>query len=647
MSSSTRHPNGLYLLFFTEMWERFSYYGMRAIFTLYMAKALLFDKALSSSIYGSYTGLVYLTPLIGGYVADRYWGNRRSILVGGVLMAIGQFLMFASGSVYSTSIPTASFLMYLGLGFLIFGNGFFKPNISTMVGQLYPANDKRVDSAFTIFYMGINLGAFLAPLVCGGLGDTGNPADFKWGFLAAGTGMIISILSFYLFKDKYIVTPEGKPIGAKPEKTIKTDTSTTVKINAKEILIWLLVEIVAWIFCKGVLGFDVIGAFIYSLGVVAPAYVILDKSLNKIERQRIWVIYISAFFVIFFWAAFEQAGASLTFFAEEQTNRQIGNLTIPASFFQTINPVAIVVFAPLFAIIWAQLAKRNLEPHSPLKQSIGLFLLALGYLVIAFGVKGISPETKVSMLWLIALYLLHTFGELCLSPIGLSMVVKLAPVRFASLLMGIWFLSTAMANKFAGDLSALYPDEIKQEGSIKMVAFSLKKDTVESKITKVDSNYVKSLPKESAVWKLVRANDGYKAPEIGNFQQFLINLGIYKAPQKPKDSLQAIIQLPNTNSYKLSEYQRKLMGIKATDIYRIYFSEDGQMAYLVKPDKGNTVELQYWNLNPKKPRFIGFEITNLYTFFMIFVFMAGAASLILFVISNKLHTMMHEEIKDR
>lgn len=647
MSSSTKHPRGLYLLFFTEMWERFSYYGMRAIFTLYMAKALLFDKALSSSIYGSYTGLVYLTPLIGGYVADRYWGNRRSILFGGILMAIGQFLMFASGSVYSSSTTTASSLMFLGLGFLIFGNGFFKPNISTMVGQLYPANDKRVDSAFTIFYMGINLGAFFAPLVCGGLGDTGNPSDFKWGFLAAGTGMIISILSFYFFKDKYIITPEGLPIGDKPKKEVKTESTPAPKINTKEILKWLGIEVLVWIFCKGVLGFDIIGAFIYSLGFVAPTYVISDKSLNKIERHRIWVIYIAAFFVIFFWAAFEQAGASLTFFAEEQTNRQLGGITIPTSYFQSINAVAIVIFAPVFAIIWTELAKRSKEPNSPLKQAIGLFLLAVGYLIIAFGVKGISPETKVSMLWLITLYLLHTFGELCLSPIGLSMVVKLAPVRFASLLMGIWFLSTAMANKFAGDLSALYPDEIKQEGSISAVSYTFKQDTIQKSISRIDSGYVKLLPKESAVWKLTRSNDSYKAPETSAFEQFLINLGLSKAPQKPKDSLLAITQLPNPNGYKLSEYHTKLIGLSSKDIYRTYFSQDGKTAYLLKAKKDNTVEIQYWNLSPKKPHFIGFEITNLYSFFMIFVGMAGVASVILFVISKKLYNMMHEEVKDR
>ena len=205
------HPKGLYVLFVTEMWERFSYYGMRAIFVLFLTKALLYDKAFGSDIYGSYTGLVYLTPLIGGYMADRYWGNRKSIIIGGIMMAIGQFFMFLAGSFYQ-NVDLARIIMMGGLTFLIFGNGFFKPNISTMVGQLYPKGDKRVDSAFTIFYMGINLGAFFSPLVCGYLGDTGNPGDFKWGFLAACIGMIVSLILFISLKDRYIVTPEGEAI---------------------------------------------------------------------------------------------------------------------------------------------------------------------------------------------------------------------------------------------------------------------------------------------------------------------------------------------------------------------------------------------------------------------------------------------------
>ncbi|MBI2281437.1 MAG: peptide MFS transporter, partial [Bacteroidetes bacterium] len=451
------HPKGLYVLFVTEMWERFSYYGMRAIFVLFLTKALLYDKAFGSEIYGSYTGLVYLTPLIGGYVADRYWGNRRSIVFGGILMAIGQFFMFMSGSFFE-ELELARALMMVGLTSLIIGNGFFKPNISTMVGQLYPEGDKRIDSAFTIFYMGINLGAFFAPLVCGFLGDTGNPADFKWGFLAAGVGMICSLILFLSLKDKYIVTPEGKAIGAKPTKKDEfADISTKSNFSTTQIMMWIGIEIglfsLFYYFDQGV-----IGAFIFSLSIAAPGFILSDKNLTKIERERIWVIYIVAFFVIFFWAAFEQAGASLTFFAEEQTNRNLFGSEIPASYFQSINAVAIVIFAGIFVALWTYLGKKGKEPASPYKQSIGLLLLAIGYLVIAFGVKGVDASTKVSMIWLVSLYLIHTFGELCLSPIGLSMVNKLAPVKFASLLMGVWFLSTASANKFAGTLSSFYPE---------------------------------------------------------------------------------------------------------------------------------------------------------------------------------------------
>lgn len=455
------HPKGLYVLFFTEMAERFSYYGMRAIFVLYMTKALLFNKELGAQIYGSYTGLVYLTPLIGGYMADRFWGNRKSIIIGGILMAVGQFLMFLSGSFY-TQGGAASLLMYGGLGFLIFGNGFFKPNISTMVGQLYPEGDKRVDSAFTIFYMGINLGAFLSPLICGGLGDTGRPEDFKWGFLAACIGMLSSVVMFVFLKNKYLVTPDGEQIGDKPNRSRHAPAADAPKaqVSMKPLFIWLGVFAGLFAALYFAAGIDLIGSFIFSATIAGPGYIISDPTLTKIERERIWVIYIVAFFVIFFWAAFEQAGASLTYFAEEQTNRHVFGKTIPASFFQTINAVAIVLLAPVFVGLWGFLGKRNMEPPSPYKQALGLFLLAVGYLVIAFGVHGLQPGVKVSMLWLISLYTIHTLGELCLSPIGLSMVNKLAPVKFASLLMGVWFLSTAAANKFAGTLSQLYPEPV-------------------------------------------------------------------------------------------------------------------------------------------------------------------------------------------
>lgn len=483
MGTSHGHPKGLYLLFTTEMWERFSYYGMRAIFVLYMIKALAFDKEVVSNIYGSYTGLVYLTPLIGGYVADRYWGNRRSIMTGGILMAIGQFCMFLSASFY-TDVHLATILVFVGLAFLIIGNGFFKPNITTMVGQLYSEEDPRSDAAYTIFYMGINLGAFMSPLVCGTLGETGDPADFRWGFLAACIGMIVSVVSFKLLQNRYLVTPGGRQIGVEPNvrraaqaaempaegpaaPAAEAAPAASARTGVfKEFGLWVVVAAALYGVFRWLCGFDAIGSAIFAFCIAVPCYIISDRSLTREERDRVLVIFIISFFVIFFWAAFEQAGASLTYFADEQTNRMVFGWEMPASYFQTFNAMFIVLLAPVFAWLWPVLNKRHLEPASVTKQAIGLFLLAMGYLLIAIGVKGVEPGVKVSMFWLIGLYFLHTIGELCLSPIGLSMVNKLAPVRFASLLMGVWFLSTATANKFAGMLSGLYPEFDAETGEL-------------------------------------------------------------------------------------------------------------------------------------------------------------------------------------
>ncbi len=592
----TGHPKGLYLLFVTEMWERFSYYGMRALFVLFMTKALLFDKDLGSQIYGSYTGLVYLTPLIGGYMADRYWGNSKSIIVGGILMALGQLFMFVSGSIYENK-DLAPMIMFIGLGLLIFGNGFFKPNISTMVGKLYPANDPKVDGAFTIFYMGINLGAFIAPLLCGFLGDTGRPEDFKWGFLAAGIGMIVSTIVFVLYKNKYLKTPEGLPIGNAPEvskpetlteqgldieaaRLNKIDVELKSKTEKKSAKKLMLVWGAIWLVLLGLFTFllkddsgnrDIIGAFIFSLTLAAPGYIISDPSLTKIEKKRIWVIYIVAFFVIFFWSAFEQAGASLTYFAEEQTNRNFLGYQIPASYFQSVNAVAIVIFAPVFAFIWSYLGRKKMEPASPYKQALGLFLLAIGYLVIAFGVKGLMPGVKVSMMWLISLYAIHTFGELCLSPIGLSMVNKLAPVKFASLLMGVWFLSTATANKFAGTLASFYPESF----------VSLKKvQGLE------ESNKIKIINKDFNI----------------------------------------------SNTKNITDIQ----GENMIPFDKLAFSD------IKNESVKNQIKLDIEKSQiVKEKTFMGYKIGSLYDFFMLFVVMAGISSLILFVISKYLVSMMH------
>ena len=504
-TASEGHPRGLYLLFFTEMWERFSYYGMRAIFILFMTKALLIASDQASIIYGSFTGLVYLTPLLGGYLADRYWGNRKSIFLGGIIMALGQFLMFLSSSFYQEQ-AFAITMMWAGLTMLIVGNGFFKPNISTMVGQLYSKEDQRVDSAFTIFYMGINLGAFFSPLVCGGLGDTGNPADFKWGFLAACIGMIISVISFELLKNKHLKGPENNAIGTQIKAT---DLKVLGLVIGTTALIFFLMNF------KQIFNtdFDIVFYLIVLSFIASPLAILTDKSITKVERDRIIVIFILAFFVIFFWSAFEQAGASLTLFAEDNVDRNtpftinkyiiflvfslvvfylnkflewffewkpnthikvsgviiaillvllfMGKIdtfskeVIPASWFQSVNPLVIVVFAPIMSMLWTKLGKK--QPSSPTKMALGLLLVSVGYMVIAFGVKGVDATTRVSMIWLVSLYFIHTIGELCLSPIGLSMVSKLAPLRFSSLLMGTWFLANALANKFAGTLSSLLP----------------------------------------------------------------------------------------------------------------------------------------------------------------------------------------------
>ena len=451
-TTPTGHPKGLAVLFATEMWERFNYYGMRAILVLFLTKALLVDKAFASNLYGSYTSLVYLTPLLGGYIADRYWGNQRSIIIGGLLMALGEFVLFFCASIYQSSADLSTILFFTGLGLMITGNGFFKPNISALVGQLYPKGDRRTDSAYTIFYMGINVGGALGPIICGLVGDTGNPEDFKWAFLAGGIAMLISVVVQLVFHKKYVLDPDKNILGLTPANA---PTAWTRPLNMLAGLTLLSAVMIAALYIDTRVV-DYLTYVLVASPILIGFIIFSDKTLSTIEKQRVAVIFSVSFFVVFFWSAFEQAGASLTFFAEEQTQRDLGFFTVPSSFFASLNSIYVVLFAPVFAWLWLKLGKR--EPSSPTKMSLGLFLLSLGYLWIAFGVKDVAVGTKVSMIWLLGMYALHTWGELCLSPIGLSLVNKLAPIKFASLLMAVWFLASAAANKLAGVLSALYPD---------------------------------------------------------------------------------------------------------------------------------------------------------------------------------------------
>jgi POT family proton-dependent oligopeptide transporter len=454
MSTTTqRHPKGLYVLFATEMWERFNYYGMRAILVLFLVKAMAFNQNDASQVYGSYTGLVYLTPLLGGYIADRYWGNKRSIIAGGLVMAIGEFVLFFCGHFYDNA-ALAMPLFYTGLGCMIAGNGFFKPNISSMVGQLYQKGDSKIDAAYTIFYMGINTGGALGPIVCGFFGDTGKNGDFKWAFFAGGVAMLLSVITQIIFQKKYLVAADGTSIGDAPKDAPKILQKIPVMVGLLFLLslltialVYIDIKVVSYLFWLLIACILFIAFIIFS-----------DKSLDGIQKKKVVVLFTVSFFVIFFWSAFEQAGASLTFFASENTQRDLGFYVVPTSFFQSLNSIFVVTLAPLVAWIWIKLGKANREPSSPFKMALGLMLLALGYLWIATGVNGVGTGIKVSMIWLIGMYMMHTFGELCLSPIGLSLFNKLAPIKFASLLMAVWFTANAFANKLAGVFSTLYPE---------------------------------------------------------------------------------------------------------------------------------------------------------------------------------------------
>ena len=459
----TSHPRGLYVLFATEMWERFNFYGMRALLVLFLAYSLKIGEQESSIIYGGFLGLCYLTPMLGGYIADKYLGNRNCIQLGGLTMGIGQLLLFASGSIFAESLDTAKTLMWIALGVIIVGNGFFKPNISSMVGQLYPKEQKtKLDSAFTIFYMGINVGALLGQTICPLLGDVkeGDIRDltaFKWGFLAAGIAMFLGVIVFMLLKNKYVITPEGRAIGGRPDPTeVHEDEASQAKFSGKAIGI-AVVAFLALTYLINLSGQNWIYSIIYSCGLTLAGLILTDKSLTPVETQRILVLYIVAFFVIFFWAAFEQAGSSLTFIADKQTDTRILGWTMPPSMVQNFNGFFVIIFAIPFSAIWLWMNKRGIEPISPVKQAMGLALIAIGYLIIALAVKDLGTSGKLAVIWLIILYLLHTWGELCLSPIGLSLVAKLAPRRFASLLMGVWFLGNAAGYALTGTLGALLP----------------------------------------------------------------------------------------------------------------------------------------------------------------------------------------------
>ena len=439
------HPAGLYLVFFTGMWERFSYYAMRGILVLYLTATWLngglgYDEKFSTTVYGLATGLCYFTPLFGGWLSDRYLGQRKSIVVGGFIMVLAEFLLFAPELFTSTAASlTPEQLehiqligrigLFSGLFLLIIGNGFFKPNISSIVGDLYEPGDKRLDSAFSIFYMGINLGAVMAPLIVGLLADnvfattyvdangvTQITHGYRYGFLAAAVGVLVGQLLFVFLSNKYLGN-----IGIEPKGAAKAAESATEEVKVP---------------------------------------------LTRQEKERIAVIFIFFFFAVFFFAGMEQAGASFNLYANKYIDRNVFGFEVPTAWLQMINPFFVIVLAPVFAYFWNTRLGQAL--NTPLKMGLGLIVLGIGFwfMLIAGFQRGAMWEgglnivdntditIKASMIWMILTYFLHTIGELSLSPVGLSIVTKLSPARFASLFMGVWIMAAAFANMLAGLISS-------------------------------------------------------------------------------------------------------------------------------------------------------------------------------------------------
>ncbi len=433
------HPRGLFVLFFAEMWERFSYYGMRALLIFYLVQHWLYSDSEASVIYGAYTALVYITPVIGGYLADRYLGQRKAVLFGAVLLTFGHFLMAFEGPGGGQDNPAIN-IFWLALSFIIVGSGFLKANISVIVGQLYPRTDIRRDPAYTIFYMGINLGAALGSLIAGYLGQT---YGWKYGFGAAGVGMLLGLIVFIIGKPTLLGRGESSDPARLERKVagIKFEWMLYLLSFAGVGLVWFLIQYQS-----------LVGGLLALVGAVLIGYILYTSvfKLPKQDRDRIFAALYLIFGSILFWALFEQAGSSLNLFTDRAVDRSILGFNVPASMFQSINAIYIIMLAPIFAILWTFLAQRGLEPSAPAKFGLGVIQLGLGFLVLVAGATAAGAGNLTPVIFIFLIYLLHTTGELCLSPVGLSAMNRLAPAHLAGLIMGTWFFAAATGNFAAG-----------------------------------------------------------------------------------------------------------------------------------------------------------------------------------------------------
>lgn len=445
------HPKGLSTLFFTEMWERFSFYGLRPLLVLFMAAAVIqggwgWDRGEASAIVGIYAACVYLASLPGGWIADKLLGLRKAVLYGGTLISLGHLTIGASAFI-SSKVP-----FFLGLILIVLGTGLLKPNISAMVGDLYPEGGARKDAGFSIFYMGINLGAFIGQLITGFLGEK---IGWHWGFTAAGVAMIIGLVQFWLMSAKTLGDIGSEPtrhpdpaVQAKQESTVKLAIGVGLSILA---LVFILVA-------AGVITIDaqVVGTYLayvlVSIGFIYFAYLLLLGGLDSGEKKRVLVIAVLFIFAAIFWSAFEQTPTALNLFAQDFTNRTIGGFEMPATWFQSVNSAWIILLAPVIATLWTSLGRRNINLSSPVKFAIGLSLTTLAFVVMIFAANIVvgGSGVKVSPLWLITFYLFLTLGELFVSPVGLSSMTTLSPKRYVGQMMGIWFLASSVGNLIGG-----------------------------------------------------------------------------------------------------------------------------------------------------------------------------------------------------
>lgn len=431
----TGHPKGLYVLFMAEMWERFCYYGMRVLLTLYLVKSLMKGDAEAALIYGAYTSLVYAAPVLGGRVADQLIGYKWAVILGGLLMAIGEFFILGGNETW----------LLVGMGTIIVGNGYFKANISSIVGKLYEDDDPRRDSGFTIFYIGINIGALLATTVVAFVGET---YGFKYGFGLAGIGMLLGIL-FFVLGQKTFNHVSGVP---DPEKMRK---GVLGPINRWHLVILGSIAIIPVLYflieTNEILEYMFYGLF----ALVAYSLISAGAKEGTIWRDRMIALVLFMIINIVFWACFEQAGTSLTLFADRNVDRMVLGWEMPASMTQFFNPFFIILFGSIFSVMWVKLSKIGRNPSIPMKFALGILQLGIGFLITMLGREFVNEAYQVPLLTLVFLYLFHTTGELFLSPIGLSMVTKLSPKKMTGTAMGGWFLSFAIANYLAGQIAAL------------------------------------------------------------------------------------------------------------------------------------------------------------------------------------------------